>query len=82
MEKAASSFPSQPSSRSWVPVSKGPAWGQGTGRDGGGGGGGASARLLKDDVDVASDELSDLLPLGRLHRVVAILVVSEILGGQ
>lgn len=37
--------------------------------------------LFEDDVDVSGDELSDLLSLGGLDRVVPVLVVSEVLRG-
>lgn len=46
------------------------------------GGGGSGTHLLKDDINVTSNELCDLLPFGRLYGVVAILVVAKILGGQ
>jgi len=38
--------------------------------------------LLQDDVDVAGDELSDLLALGGLDRVVPVLVVPEVLQAE
>lgn len=44
--------------------------------------GASGTHLLKDDINVTSNELCDLLPFGRLYGVVAILVVAKILGGQ
>lgn len=35
--------------------------------------------FLKDDVNVSSDELRDLLPFCGLDRVIALLVLTEIL---
>ena len=37
------------------------------------------AFLLEDDVNVATDQLTDFLAVRRLHRVVALLIVAEIL---
>lgn len=38
--------------------------------------------LFQDDVDVASNELRNLLPFSGLHRVVALLVLAKILHTQ
>ena len=38
--------------------------------------------LLHDDVDVASDELGDGLPLRGLHRVEGLGVVTKVLRGE
>lgn len=42
----------------------------------------AQPHLFEDDIDVASNQLGDLFPLRRLHRVVTILVISKILQRQ
>lgn len=42
----------------------------------------APPHLFEDDINVASNQLGDLLPFRRLHRVVTILVISKILQGQ
>lgn len=39
----------------------------------------AQTHLFEDNVNVAGNQLGDLLSLRRLHRVVTILVISEIL---
>lgn len=43
---------------------------------------GGSTHLLKDDIDVAGNELCDLLTFSRLYGVVAVLVVSKVLQRQ
>lgn len=42
----------------------------------------AQPHLFEDDIDVASNQLGNLFPLRRLHRVVTILVISKILQQQ
>lgn len=42
----------------------------------------AQPHLFEDDIDVAGNQLGNLLPLRRLYRVVTILVISKILQWQ